>query len=228
MNTYKAIVWDLDGTLLDTLTDLMNAVNYGLRNNGYPERTREEVRLFVGNGVRNLMIQALPETVCPSAEATGTPFGTIADQAAFEQAFADFKSYYAEHQLDNTAPYEGVMYAVETLKRAGYKMAIVSNKLDAAVKNLNDRFFGMDVALGDQDGIPRKPNPDMVWLAMEQLGVTKEETVYIGDSEVDVLTATNSDLPCLSVTWGFRDLPVLTAAGATTFAATPAELLDRV
>lgn len=226
MKNYKTIVFDLDGTLLNTLTDLMNATNYSLRKNGYPERTRDEVRRFVGNGVRNLMIQAMPDSLCPSAEETGTPFGTIADQEAFDQAFADFKAYYAQHQLDNTAPYEGISEAIATLRASGYKMAIVSNKLDEAVKNLNDRFFGLDVAVGDQDGLPRKPNPDMVYLAMKELQADPESTVYVGDSEVDLVTAQNAGLNCISVTWGFRSVSTLKEAGATVLAADTKELLE--
>lgn len=226
MKNYKTIVFDLDGTLLNTLTDLMNATNYSLRKNGYPERTRDEVRRFVGNGVRNLMIQAMPDSLCPSAAETGTPFGTIADQEAFDRAFADFKAYYAQHQLDNTAPYEGISEAIATLRASGYKMAIVSNKLDEAVKNLNDRFFGLDVAVGDQDGLPRKPNPDMVYLAMKELHAEPESTVYIGDSEVDLLTAQNAGLNCISVTWGFRSVSTLKEAGATVLATDTKELLE--
>lgn len=226
MKNYKTIVFDLDGTLLNTLTDLMNATNYSLRKNGYPERTRDEVRRFVGNGVRNLMIQAMPDSLCPSPAETGTPFGTIADQDAFDQAFADFKAYYAEHQLDNTAPYEGISEVIVTLKASGYKMAIVSNKLDEAVKNLNDQFFGLDVAVGDQDGMPRKPNPDMVYLAMKELQADPESTVYVGDSEVDLVTAQNAGLNCISVTWGFRNVSTLKEAGATVLAADTKELLE--
>ncbi len=213
MNHYETIIFDLDGTLLYTLDDLRNAVNFALRNQGYPERGLDEIRHFVGRGIRNLMQRSVPEGI---------------SEESFETAFADFRAYYAEHQMDNTRPYEGVAEVALELQNAGYKVAIVSNKIDTAVKNLNSRFFHLNVAIGEQEGMPRKPEPDMVYLALDLLGADPSTAVYIGDSDIDLKTAANSHLPCISVTWGFRSIEELKAAGATIFAHTPEELKQLV
>ena len=178
------ILFDLDGTLLDTLEDLKDSVNHTLRSLGYPERTLEEVRRFVGNGARRLIDQAVPEG------------------ADGEEAFNLFKPYYDAHCQIKTKPYDGIPEALESLK-AKYPMAIVSNKPDSAVKALCADYFPGMYALGEAPGCPRKPAPDMVFKAMEAIGV--ERCIYVGDSEVDVLTAKNAGMPCLSVLWGFRD-----------------------
>lgn len=209
------IVFDLDGTLLDTLEDLTNATNAALHYSGFAYRSMEEVRRFVGNGVQKLMERAVPE-------------GT--DPAEFEMTFGYFKDYYEMHCLDKTRPYEGTLEMLQQLKDKGYKMAIVSNKLDSAVKELRDRFFkdNLSVAVGDQEGLRRKPYPDMVEEALKQLGETKEHAVYVGDSDVDLQTAQNSGLPCISVLWGFRDEEELREAGAEHFAQTPEEVISLV
>lgn len=209
MKQYKSILFDLDGTLLDTLQDLHNSVNFALRKNGLPERSFEHTRLSVGNGILRLIQLSVPE-------------GTSEEQ--LQTTFADFKAHYAEHDLDNTAPYPGIPEALAELKKAGYRMGVVSNKVDFAVQNLNKVFFGLHVAVGERDGIPRKPQPDMIRLALRELGADPETTVYVGDSEVDIQTAKNAGLDCLSVTWGFRDVPTLQAAGATTLIDTPEAL----
>lgn len=212
---YKAIIFDLDGTLTDTLFDLMQSTNYALRSQNWPERSLEEVREFVGNGVRRLMERAVPEGV--SAE-------------AFEQCFKVFQTHYVEHCQDHTSLYEGVHELLVELKARGYKMAIVSNKLQEGVDELYQAFFKglIDVALGDRPGWLRKPYPDMVYKALDELGVTCEEAVYIGDSEVDMATARNAGLPCISVLWGFRDRDYLCEIGAFQMVEKPADILDLV
>lgn len=207
----KAIVFDLDGTLLNTLEDLAAAVNWALHQNGMPERQLEEVRQFVGNGVRRLMERAVPED---------TP------QPLLEKTFADFKSYYVRHCQERTCLYDGIVQLLRDLKQRGMRLAIVSNKLQAGVDELYQQYFRHDVevAIGERPGVARKPAPDMVNLALQELGVTAEEAVYVGDSDVDLLTAKNSGLPCISVLWGFRDRDFLLAHGATSLAETPEDV----
>ena len=206
------VVFDLDGTLLDTLKDLAEAVNYALRKQGMPQRTLEEVRRFVGNGVRLLMIRAVPD-------GESNPL--------FEETFDLFKTYYGEHCNDNTKPYDGIMELLHTLKEKGYAVAIVSNKIDFAVKELNELYFKgiVPVAIGEKEGIRRKPAPDTVFEALKELGKTKEEAVYVGDSDVDIQTAKNAGMPCISVLWGFRDKEFLKEHGATHYAQTADEVL---
>ena len=178
------ILFDLDGTLLDTLEDLTDGVNYALRTLGYPERSLEEVRAFVGNGAKKLMDLAVPDGV------NG------------DEAYGIFRAYYDTHCQIKTKPYAGIPEALETLK-GKYPIAIVSNKPDPAVKALCADYFPGIYALGDSPGCPRKPAPDMVFKAMGEIGITS--CIYVGDSEVDVRTAKNAGVPCLSVLWGFRD-----------------------
>ena len=208
----KTIIFDLDGTLLDTLSDLTASVNHALRMHDMPLRTPQEVRRFLGNGVRRLMECAVPDG---------------AANPRFELAFADFKAHYVLHCQDSTCPYDGVDDMLVTLAQRGHRMAIVSNKLQAGVTELHRRFFSqtIDVAIGESAGVRRKPAPDMVNAALRELGVPREEAVYVGDSEVDLATARAAGLPCISVLWGFRDRDELVRAGATTLVATPAELL---
>ncbi len=208
----RAIVFDLDGTLTDTLQDLANSVNHALRQMGWPERTLEEVRRFVGNGVHRLVERAVPEGV-----------GT----AELERCFACFQEHYLLHCQDNTSLYPGVADMLRQVHEMGYATAIVSNKLQAGVDELYATYFHnvVDVAIGQREGVPLKPAPDMVHLALRALDARQEETVYVGDSEVDVLTARNSGLPCISVLWGFRDRDQLLQAGASRFIAHPSELL---
>lgn len=191
MGKYDTVIFDLDGTLLNTLEDLKDGVNAVLRKNGYPERTLEEVRHFVGNGIRKLMERALPENV------TGE---------AFERIFEEFRSYYTEHCQIKTRAYDGILKLLKTLKERGYAMAIVSNKNHGAVCELNDIYFKdyIETAIGQKDGIRKKPAPDTVQQALKELGKQKERAVYVGDSEVDFLTARNTGMSCVLVTWGFR------------------------
>ena len=202
-----AILFDLDGTLLNTLDDLADAVNATLAHFGCPPRTVEEVRCFVGNGAERLIRLALP--------------GKADDPDAL-QVLSWFKDYYGAHAQIKTRPYEGILQALETVA-AEYPVAIVSNKPDGAVKLLCKQYFGDVYALGESSLCPRKPAPDMVHRAMEAIGA--ETCIYVGDSEVDVLTAKNAGVPCLSVLWGFRDRQTLLNAGATHFCETPADLL---
>ena len=201
------ILFDLDGTLLSTLEDLADAVNYTLRHFGCPERTLEEIRSFVGNGAKVLVASALPgkETDPPT-----------------EEALRVFQGYYPDHSQIKTRPYDGILEALAEIRRE-YPVAIVSNKPDIATKPLCKAYFGDEIfALGQQDAIPRKPAPDMVHKAMEAIGA--ETCIYVGDSEVDVLTAKNAGVPCLSVLWGFRDKDYLIENGATHFCDDPKNL----
>ena len=209
--SYDTYIFDLDGTLLDTLQDLATSVNYALRQHRMPEHSIDDVRRFVGNGVRRLMERAVPE-------GTANP--------AFEAAFATFREYYMEHSLDTTRPYDGIPELIHELKQRGCRMAVVSNKMMAATQELVHHFFPeIEVAIGEHEaeGIRKKPAPDTVFAAMKQLG--QGSAVYVGDSDVDLATARNSGLPCISVLWGFRDRDFLLAHGATTFVEKPCEIL---
>ena len=189
---YTTIVFDCDGTLLDTLTDLRNAVNYVLCAHDLPERSVPEVKAALGNGVAHLMRQSLPDSI---------------SEAEFNTYLDEFKAYYGEHLQDYTAPYPGMLDVLDTLRAKGYKLAIVSNKIQEGITPLNKEYFGdrLPVAIGERPGLQRKPAPDMVLQALKELGSTQDESIYIGDSEVDVATAKNSGLLCIGVTWGFRD-----------------------
>ena len=212
MKKYDTVIFDLDGTLLNTLEDLADAVNFVMRDNQYPERTIEEVRHFVGNGIRRLMEQAVPERV-------------IGEE--FERVFEEFKKYYTEHCQNKTCAYEGIMPLLNCLYEKGYAMAIVSNKNHAAVCELNDIYFKeyITVAIGQKDGIRKKPAPDTVIQALKELGKDKEKTIYVGDSEVDFATAKNSEMDCVLVTWGFRKVEELAEFSPTAFIDKPEELL---
>ena len=213
MPNFTTAIFDLDGTLLDTLDDLADAVNASLAAFGYPARTREQVRSFVGNGVRLLIVRALPQ-------GDSNP--------DFEEVYAYFRRYYSAHSCEKTAPYPGILDALATLRARGVKIAVVSNKMESAVRDLTASFFPglVEVAIGDLEGRPRKPAPEGVFAALECLGVGREGAVYIGDSDVDVETAQNAALPCISVLWGFRDEDCLRSAGADSFAKDTEELLS--
>ena len=212
---YKAIIFDLDGTLTDTLEDLHISVNHALQSCGLPERSLEEVRRFVGNGVRKLIERSVPEDT---------------NSRTLEVCFEAFRSHYMIHCQDHTCLYPGVAYLLTALHARGYKMAVVSNKLQSGVDELAETFFNgvIDVAIGEQPGIPRKPAPDMVLAALKQLGVEPSEAIYVGDSDVDLQTAANSGLPCISVLWGFRNRDFLVAHGASVFVEQPEDVLSLV
>lgn len=206
-------VFDLDGTLLDTLTDLSVSVNHALRLHGLPPRSVQDVRRFLGNGIRRLMEQSVPRQTSPEL---------------FEEVFSSFRTHYMEHCLDQTRPYEGVMPLLQSLSDRGLRLAIVSNKLQPAVTELHQRFFSsvIPVAIGESAEVRRKPWPDAVFAALRRLGSQPSEAVYVGDSEVDLETARRSGLPCVSVLWGFRDRRDLVEAGATCLVETPADILS--
>ena len=212
---YDTVIFDLDGTLLNTLDDLRTSTNFALKANGYPERTLSEIRRFVGNGVRKLIERAVPE-------------GT--DVTETDKVFEDFKKHYDKHCNDETGPYDGIMELLRELKKRGLKTAIVSNKIQFAVEKLDEIYFEglIDVAAGVEEGKPTKPDPYMVNKIIEKLGVRKENVLYAGDSQVDVQTAKNAGLDMVTVLWGFRDKDELMEAGATHFIEKPMELLKFV
>lgn len=213
MKEYSTYIFDLDGTLLDTLGDLAASVNHALRSVGLPEHSIDDVRRFVGNGVRLLMVRAIEG-------GDSNP--------RFEEAYATFRSHYMEHGLDTTQPYPGIMELLKELKARGKKIAVVSNKFYDATQELVKHFFGeyVSVAIGERENIRKKPAPDTVLEAMRMLGVDKEGAVYIGDSDVDFNTAKNVGIPCVSVLWGFRDREFLESIGATTFITQPSQMLE--
>ena len=214
MNSFSTYIFDLDGTLLDTLGDLAASVNYALRTHRMPEHSVDDVRRFVGNGVRKLMERAVPDG---------------ADNPRFDETFATFRQYYMAHSLDTTRPYEGIPETLAALKARGCHLAVVSNKMMAATQELCHHFFPdtIEVAIGEDEaaGIRRKPAPDTVFVALKTLGVGKEDAVYVGDSDVDIQTARNAGLPCISVLWGFRDRDFLINHGAQSLITHPSELL---
>lgn len=212
MNEF-AVIFDLDGTLLDTLDDLVNAVNYMMRKHGFPERERTAIRRFLGNGARDLMRRSVPDNI---------------DGEDFEKLLNEYMEYYNAHSQIMTKPYDGVLPLLAELKECGIKTAVVSNKPDMTVKGLCKEYFGdsLDFVLGDRPDIKKKPSADPILLAMKELGC--DRAVYVGDSEVDILAAKNAKLPCISLTWGFRDRELLEAQGATCFAGTAEELKNQI
>lgn len=212
MATYNTVIFDLDGTLLNTLEDLTDAVNYALEKNGFSTHSLDEVRTFVGNGVQRLMELAIPGGL---------------ESFSFEKTFDDFKEYYAQHCNDKTRPYDDIMELIEELKKQNVKIGIVSNKMDPAVKTLRDIYFKglIDVAIGESEQVQKKPAPDAVFAALEELGSKAEECLYVGDSEVDIETAKNAGLICISCLWGFRDEACLKENGATYIIDQPLNLL---
>lgn len=212
---YKTIIFDLDGTLLNTLTDLYNSVNYAMRSCSFPERSMDEVRRFIGNGVHTLIRRAAPKGIT---------------EEQYWAAYNAFEEHYAKHNRDYTAPYDGIPELMRELKKRGYQLAIVSNKIDFAVQALKQEFFDdtVDCAVGDSEGIENKPAPDMVYKAMKELGAELGECVYIGDTDVDLATAENSGMPCISVSWGFRSRAELEGYAAPMIADLPSDILGLV
>lgn len=209
---YKAVIFDLDGTLLNTIEDLKNATNHALTAFGYPARTTEEMKHFAGRGVRYMVAQALP-----GGE----------DNPQFEDVFNCFRPYYEAHCMDLTAPYPGIGDLLARLRQAGCKTAVVTNKIQSAADELiHDLFPDIPLVVGDSPAVKRKPAPDGVWLALEKLGVDRADAAYVGDSNIDYETAKNAALPCLSVLWGFRTREELVACGADTFFEAPEALAD--
>ena len=213
----KAVIFDLDGTLLNTLDDLADSTNYALSRFGYPTRTIEEVRQFVGNGVAKLIERAIPEGK---------------NNPNFEKCLAIFKENYAQNMYNKTAPYNGIIEMLSNLKSKGIKIAVVSNKFDLAVKELCKKYFEgfIDFAAGENEaqGIKKKPAPDTVISVLNEFNFASEDAVYVGDSDVDIITAKNSKMPCISVTWGFRDEKFLLENGATILINAPSEIYNHL
>lgn len=211
---YTTVIFDLDGTLLNTLDDLADAVNYVLRKFGWQEHTVDQVRSHVGNGIRNLMKRSVPDGF---------------QNPQFEEAFLAFKEYYQKHCQIKTDAYPGIMDLLKSLHEKGYKLAIVSNKAHLAVTELNKIYFKdyISIAMGENEdaGIRKKPAPDMVNYALEMLGSTKDESIYVGDSDVDKATADNSGLECVLCQWGFRELELLQSLEPKAIIAEPMELI---
>lgn len=210
----QTFIFDLDGTLLDTLQDLATSVNHALHQYRLPTHGIDDIRRFVGNGVRLLMERAVPGG---------------ARHPLFEQIFEAFRQHYLLHSLDTTRPYDGIPEVLRELNRRGCRLAVVSNKMMAATQELVAHFFPeITVAIGEHEaeGIRKKPAPDTVFEALRQLGAKKETAVYVGDSDVDLLTARNSGIPCISVLWGFRERDFLLQHGATTLIEHPKDLLS--
>lgn len=213
----KAVIFDLDGTLLNTLDDLADSTNYALSKFGYPARTIDEVRQFVGNGVAKLIERAIPEGK---------------NNPNFEKCLAIFKENYAQNMYNKTAPYNGIIEMLSNLKSKGIKIAVVSNKFDLAVKELCKKYFEgfIDFAAGENEaqGIKKKPAPDTVISVLNEFNFASEDAVYVGDSDVDIMTAKNSKMPCISVTWGFRDEKFLLENGATILINAPSEIYNHL
>ena len=211
---YETIVFDLDGTLLDTLDDLTDSVNAALEKYNLPKRTKNEVRAFVGNGIAKLVERAAGEE----------------NKLLWQDVLTEFKKHYAAHCADKTAPYEGILSLLRALKSRGVKTAVLSNKADFAVKSLAETYFEglLQAAVGENEGagIRKKPAPDALFSVMEQLSAKKETTVYVGDSEVDIQTAKNAGVDCICVTWGFRERKFLETQGGRIFVDTPEDILN--
>ncbi len=202
MKKYKCVIWDMDGTLLNTLEDLSDSTNASLQAFNLPTITIDDTRHYVGNGIRKLIERAVPSGT--SAELT-------------DKVFDFFREYYANHCEIKTKPYEGVTDLLEKLHNEGYTEAIVSNKIDSAVKELSEKYFSnvISIAVGEKEGIRKKPEPDAVYSVLNEFNIEKKDAIYIGDSEVDIQTAQNSGLSCISVAWGFRSTEELIQNGAT-------------
>ncbi len=212
---YKLAIFDLDGTILNTLEDLADSTNHALKENGLPGRTVEQVRCFVGNGIGKLIERAVPES---------------SDAALIRRVHEAFTAHYKVHCADKTRPYEGIVPLLRALRAAGLMTAVVSNKADYGVQALCEHYFPglFDFAVGERTGIRRKPNPDSVLEVLTRLKTAKEEAVYIGDSDVDIETAKNAGIPCLSVTWGFRDREFLLRHGAVRLVERPEEIYGEI
>lgn len=211
----NTIIFDMDGTILDTLEDLKNSLNYSLTLHGYPTRTLDEVRTFVGNGMPKLIERGLPSGVDSEKQA---------------DVYKDFTLYYKNHCKENTKPYDGVVEAIRNIRNAGYRTAVVSNKANYAVLELCDTFFS-DVfheAIGEMPGIGKKPAPDMINIILSRLNTTTDDAIYVGDSEVDIMTAKNANLPLIAVDWGFKTHQFLVEHDAHTIISHPDQLLAAI
>ncbi len=212
---YNTVIFDLDGTILDTLEDLWSAVNFALNKHGYPSRTIDEVREFVGNGIKKLIERAVPAS---------------ADEQSTLMVLESFKKYYGENSDVATKPYDGITDALCELKSLGIKVAVVTNKAHFAAAPLCEKYFGnaIDITIGEKQGVRKKPHPDTVFEAMAHLDVSHEQCVYVGDSDVDIQTAKNAGIPCISVTWGFRSKEFLQSSGATMIADSVSRMMELI
>ena len=212
---YNCVIFDLDGTLLDTLGDLRDSVNFALSKNNLPQRTTEEIRTFVGNGIRLLIERSVPENT---------------ELSLVDKCFEDFKIHYKANSANLTKAYDGINELLVVLKNRGVKLAVVSNKADFAVKTLVEGYFPncFDCAVGEKEGVQRKPAPDTVFAVIDELNVNKNEVVYVGDSDVDIETSKNAAIPCISVTWGFRDKKVLEKLCPEYIVDSPEEILNLI
>ena len=212
---YKAVVFDLDGTLLDTLDDLADSANYALQKHGLPKRTREEICSFVGNGIAHLI-------GCCTGE----------DNPKREEVLAEFRAYYKTHCKEKTKPYADILALLGELKKRGIKTAVLSNKADFAVQPLVEEYFHglIDISQGENEaeGVMRKPNPNGLLQIVKRLQCKREDTVYIGDSDVDIQTAQNAGIDCIAVVWGFRDEEFLRDCGATSLVYSPLQILEKI
>lgn len=209
------IIFDLDGTLLYTIEDLTDSTNYALKHFGYQTRTVEEITNFVGNGVRLLIERAIPDGK---------------DNPNLEECLTLFKTHYSNNMFNKTKPYDNIIDTLKELKKQNYKTAVVSNKFDSAVKELCNKYFEglINSAVGQRDNVNKKPAPDAVFEVMKELNVTSEQCIYVGDSEVDIKTAENAGIPCISVTWGYKSIDFLYKNGAETLIYSPEEILELV
>lgn len=212
---YKLAIFDMDGTILSTLDDLANGVDYALSENGLPAKSKQETRAALGRGVRFLIEQSVPAGL---------------SDAEISKVEEDFLKYYKVHSMDNTRPYDGIVELIKEVRASGVKTAVVSNKIDSAVKELCANFFegAFDVAYGERIGIPRKPDPKPINAIIDEFGLSKNEVVYIGDSEVDLLTANNAKIDHIIVTWGFRDRAFLERNGAKNLVESMEELKKEI
>ncbi len=207
------VIFDLDGTLLNSLGDLHACFNHAIKSFGYPERSLEEIKSYVGNGIKKAIERALPNPI---------------DDSNLNKIVDYFRIYYREHMLEFTQPYDGVIEMLEELTKKGYKLAVVSNKYHDAVEMLTQNYFGkyIKLGIGEGYGIRKKPEIDGVLTAIDKLGAKIENAIYVGDSDVDIKTAQNANIPCISVTWGFREKDFLIEKGAKIFAERPKEIIE--
>ncbi|MBQ7896040.1 MAG: HAD family hydrolase [Oscillospiraceae bacterium] len=215
MSKYELVIFDLDGTILDTIEDIKDSTNHALREHGFEEKSLNQIRSYVGNGIRRLIIQCLPENT---------------EETVVDKLFESFNLYYKQHCMDKTKAYDGVEGLIEELHKLGIKTAVLSNKADYAVQILCEKYFPdcFDYAAGMKENVRRKPYPDGVYNVLQALGTAAEKAVYIGDSEVDILTASNAGVDCIAVNWGFRDHQILVENGAKSIASDMNSLLELI
>lgn len=209
----KTIIFDLDGTLLYSLEDLKDSVNFVMKKHGFREYTIDEVREAIGNGVRLLMERILPKDI---------------DKNLFEECLSEFKENYSKNMYNKTKPYDGILDMLKTLRKDGYKIAVLSNKFDSAVKELSSKYFGelVDLAVGQKEGVKEKPSPLGIQEIAKELDTDVETCIMVGDSEVDIQTANNAGIDCISVTWGYKNIDFLYDNGATKLVYAPEDILE--